>query len=274
MKISNNTTLRRPGVFAAETAMASLRPVFINQEPTNERMLTIWDIPAEVRNIIYAMVLTSPLEESNSILTAYLNLSYNERRELTREDIKREQRPQAVRPLCSQLLRASRQVNQETTPVLYGTNLLSISVTRLQDFLNSIGSSIKYLREIEIELGNYGYQSEVKAAVNLLSAATALRSLKITYNNYPGPRIFAKNMARDLKPFVQQLIKARASRSPTEERASRKDMEILSMDEYAGMVSFSMPMSGKEDHFNTEYKETMMKLLDQDKRKEGRKLKS
>ncbi|EGP83237.1 uncharacterized protein MYCGRDRAFT_96450 [Zymoseptoria tritici IPO323] len=265
--------------------MASLRPVFINQEPSSmspedqgsptqrERTLTFENMPAEVRNIIYAMALTSPSEESNSILTAYLNLSFNERREPTREDIKRDQRPQAVRPLASQLLRVSRSVNQEATPILYGTNLLSVDAEQLKKFFDTIGASIKYLRHIEIELRNYGYQSEVKAAVNLLSATTALRSLKITYIHYPGPRIFAKNMARDLKPFVQQLMEARASRSDTEAFASRKDTEPLSTDEYSDMVSFSMPMLGKERHFNTEYKETMMKLLDQDKRKEHRKLK-
>ncbi|KJX94282.1 hypothetical protein TI39_contig4204g00012 [Zymoseptoria brevis] len=277
MKISNYTNLRHREVFDAESTKATLRPVFINQEPSSmspedqgsqtqrERTLTFESIPTELRNEIYEMALTSTSATSNRILTPPQNLPFNERREFTWEDFKRDQRPEAVRPLGSQLLRVSRLVNQEATPILYGTNLLSVDAEQLRNVLDAIGASIKHIRHIEVVLRCGDNQNDVKRAINLLSGATALWRLMIAYNTYPGPRILAKNMARDLKPWVKRLIKA---------RKTARYKETLSTEDFADIVSFGMGNAEKRELFNTEYKETMMKSLDQVKRQKNRRLKS
>ncbi|KAK4611569.1 hypothetical protein CLAFUW4_13131 [Fulvia fulva] len=128
------------------------------------------DLPPEIRNAIYHLALNSH---------SALKIHYFSREKIFRVTLvwnPQHSLPWAV-TLSTNLLRICRQVHNEATPILYGSNCFEIHGQDAQVFLRAIGSSKQFLRHIHY---SWPYNKlHYKQAVSLLKYATRLQRLDL-----------------------------------------------------------------------------------------------
>jgi hypothetical protein len=96
-------------------------------------------------------------------------------------------------PSTTSILLANKLINQEATPVFYGSNNFFFdNAGALQDFLLWIGQSRQHIRHVEID-GRYGRGirfniswTAMDRSLDLLESATGLRALHFYHNGFCG----------------------------------------------------------------------------------------
>lgn len=124
------------------------------------------DLPPEIRNIVYALAL-----QDSETLRIYTRSELR----LTRAGggAGHEMFCINASAISAALLRVSRQLNSEATPIMYGGNTFFFHrQASMLDFLKQIGNSRKHLRRIK--LGCHTNVEVFRSALHLLKQATHL----------------------------------------------------------------------------------------------------
>jgi hypothetical protein len=250
-----------------------------------DRALTFEDLPPELRLRIYEYALTSPdwieirvRRDPAKIDLAIQHASWRyfglhaEAKELLRKrDLLRlwdEDRscgvskvdeysmstsPRAKARLSSQLLRVSRLVNREATPILYGLNRLAFVDCQFPDSLFTADRHVKHLRHIKISV-HMGHQISVKTVVRSLKLAHSLRSLEFRSCPAADLKTSVKSMANHLKGWAGRIMKDQQRRlGENDSRAS----------DIASIIRFSGSETIDTDAYTAQVRTALEELLSQ-----------
>lgn len=163
--------------------------------PTDVGMLT--KLPEEIRNMIYELVLTQPEElelqcyQPHCDELEFVIDGQSSTRVIGQEvaPVKHKRVPQrrgqrwtskgwVEVPSKSALLQVNKQLNEEATSILYGTNSFSFTTSRaLERFLKQIGDNKWYLRTVSLSYPRN--INDVNQAVQGLMAARRLRKIRL-----------------------------------------------------------------------------------------------
>ena len=113
------------------------------QLPKGVRALNFSDLPPELRNAIYELVLRH--DEPLRILSSMLD------RNQTDDILVAMGAGHSPRVPPASLLRANRQINSEATPIMYGANEFFMGAMEIPAFVSSIGTSTKHLRHVMLQ---------------------------------------------------------------------------------------------------------------------------
>ncbi|KAF7191578.1 hypothetical protein HII31_07080 [Pseudocercospora fuligena] len=195
----------RPGAISHSTRQKAM---FLS---VSKPRTTLLDLPAELRNRIYENCLCITKNTTAPFLTI-LSRSKGLRRH-GRSALKTwcydEDRPP---PLSTALLRVSRQLNEETMPILYGSNIISLNYHNLPRFLEACGERKKYIRHLRI-VRLYAPGPGLSALEDLPN----LRSLMVTTD-------MLKNVASTLASVCKSI---RATKISAGEKNELRDMLIF-----------------------------------------------
>ena len=124
---------------------------------SNASLGAFGQLPPEIRNLMYGFALTSPgkIEISryrvvSPLGAAYYSPKYGPKSKVETWHGKRKSKPAASKVLAVNLLRASKAVNAEATPVLYGLNCFAFeNAHALSTFMPMIGERAALLTDVE-----------------------------------------------------------------------------------------------------------------------------
>jgi hypothetical protein len=183
---------------------AGLHVLVLQPEPEEHEKFPFLDLPAEIRNIIYSLVLERP---GNHIHlsgkhTGIINALWL--------GPKRNDTSRIHGTYSTSLMRVNKQINLESTPYLFSRHTFEFTdSTMLQRFLEYIGPErTKSLVSVQV---NTQYAISTWQAYSLLSSAVALTKLEIQsmYYYYRNPHF---DWSSVLLPFVQSLCSTGRSR--------------------------------------------------------------
>lgn len=211
---------------------AGLHVLVLQPEPDEHEKFPFLDLPAEIRNMIYSLVLERPGyhielsgKHSGVIRTHWYKPGHGA---WTRTD----------QPYSPSLMRVNKQVSVESSPYLFSRHTFEFrDTTMMQMFLKHIGSErTKSLVSVQV---NQLYAISTRQAFNLLSPADSLVKFHIRsmhcyaygYNHTPDwPSV--------LLPLFQSLCSAGRSRD-----------DVLDMIDISGVVRGSCRKHGRFEYF-------------------------
>ena len=166
------------------------------------RALTFFDLPPEIRNAIYELVLCH--DEPLRILSSMLNRAETDDILVAMND------GQTPRVPSASLLSANRQINSEATPVMYGANTFFMGPLETPTFISNINSSTKHLRHITLQAT---YKPEyLSAALESLVHCENLETITLETTGISGIDVTSgkiETLAYLLLPWATKLNQAR-----------------------------------------------------------------
>lgn len=157
----------------------------------DEGKVSFLDLSAELRNRIYSLALITNEDSITLCKDAYVN----------RVD------PPKKHFLSPKILASCKQIHQEATPILYGSNSIMIRQYTYRSHIASIGDSRQYLRNVGFRYCHR--QALFKQALTTLKDVEHIQTLTIDgecTHHYGTPQ----KMAKGLGPFIRHLHKKRA----------------------------------------------------------------
>lgn len=186
---------------------AGLHVLVLQPEPDENEKFPFLDLPAEIRNMIYSLVLERPgchiwlsCKHSGVISTRWY---CPKGRYMSSHD----------EPYSTGLMRVNKQISIESTPYLFSRHTFEFSdSTMMQRFLEYLGP--KRTESLVSVLVNQQYAVSAKQAYNLLSPAVSLTKLEIhsTYSYHYGYYHTVSDWSPVLLPLFQSLHSAGRSR--------------------------------------------------------------
>jgi hypothetical protein len=182
---------------------AGLHVLVLRPEPDENERFPFLDLPAEIRNMIYSLVLERPGchiwlsgKHSGVIHTRWYN---PEGRYISSN----------VEPYSTSLMRVNKQIAVESTPYLFSRHTFEFSdSTMMQRFLEYLGP--ERTESLVSVLVNQQYAVSAKKAYSLLSPAVSLTKLEFlsTYSFHYGWHYVVSDWCPVLLPLVQSLHSA------------------------------------------------------------------
>jgi len=205
---------------------AGLHVLVLQPEPDEHEKFPFLDLPAEIRNMIYSLVLERPGyhirlsgKHSGTIQTFWYN---PKGRYIPRDQV-----------YSTSLMRVNKQISVESTPYLFSRHTFEFTdSTMMQRFLEYLGPErTKSLVSVVV---NQQYAISIRQAYDLLSVATSLTKLEITTSYwYPYGAHILLEWPSVLLPVFQSLCSAGRSRD-----------EVFDMITIQGAVRGSCPAHG------------------------------
>lgn len=212
---------------------AGLHVLVLQPEPDEHEKFPFLDLPAEIRNMIYSLVLERPgyhIELSGKHSGIIQSRWYKPGSGyISRSD----------QPYSTSLMRVNKQISVETTPYLFSRHKFEFTdTTMMQRFLEYIGPE-RTTSLVTVEV-NQVYAISTTQALNLLSPAVSLTKLRIkTMQCYGyGYKRHTPDWALVLLPLFQSLCSAGKSRD-----------DVLGMLDISGVVRGSCRKHGRFEFF-------------------------
>lgn len=205
---------------------AGLHVLVLQPEPDEHEKFPFLELPAEIRNMIYSLVLERrghhiclSGKNSGTIQTFWYN---PEGRYLSRDS-----------SYSTSLMRVNKQISVESTPYLFTRHTFEfIDSTMMQRFLEYIGP--ERTKSLVSVLVKQQYAVSIRQAYDLLSPATSLNKLEIHSSNwYPHGYHIQFDWPAVLLPVFQSLCSAGRSRD-----------DVFDMINIQGAVRGSCPEHG------------------------------
>jgi hypothetical protein len=232
---------------------AGLHVLVLQPERDEHETFPFLDLPAEIRNMIYSLVLERPgyhVDLSGKHSGIIQSHWYSPGRGyISRHD----------QPYSSSLMRVNKQISVESTPYLFSLHTFEFSdSTMMQRFLEYIGPErTKSLVSVQV---NQQYNISTKQAFDLLSPAVSLTKL-VTKSTYCYP--YGYRYTPDWPSVLLQLVQSLCS-------AGRSRDEVFDIFEIRGAVRgscqkhgvFTMVANEDCEKEATAYKDFYKKLRD------------
>lgn len=186
--------------------------LMLQPEPTDREKFSFLQLPAEIRNMIYSLVLERP--GYNIAIESKKNESFKpywtQRQELYRLEA------WSSLDYSSALMRVNKQIHNESTPYLFSRHAFMFGhSTVLLNFLSSIGPEcVKLLTRVKVDRH---YKTTAKRAYRLLSTATSLQKLRV-YSQDNFSKAYGPPQSM-LPPLLFPLIRAMCQQGRTRESA-------------------------------------------------------
>jgi len=205
---------------------AGLHVLVLQPEPDENEKFPFLDLPAEIRNMIYSLVLERSGyhihlsgKHSGTIQTRWYKPGCGY---ISRWD----------RPYSSSLMRVNKQISAESSPYLFSRHIFEFNdSTMMQRFFEYIGSErTKSLISVRV---NQLYAVSVRQAFNLLSPAVSLAKLHLRGVYTYGYGYQTHDFTSLLLPLFQSLYSAGRSRD-----------DVLNIIDIPGVISGSCQKHG------------------------------
>jgi len=253
------------------------RRVLMLEPFTITEYFPFFDLPPELRKMIYDLVL---LEPKNIAMCTHKPVGQPRRPVGMDFRINRKHKGlswdrtkgkwSGQTPSSFALLFVSQRMLQETAPVAYGDNTFDFADMRwAKVFLTTIGNMRKYLKHIRFGPTSYRY-SEASSVFNLLKSADSLRTITInhkvscarvtTSQHYIWCRWHARveDLVAQALPMLKTLHKAREGQVAA---ASVLDLFVVSNDDFACSVICTMPGTEQSGATNKACQEAIIARL-------------